>query len=126
MDRQASRWPDELRVAYEAGVEHGRRLAASEVEALRVEVAVLRAENAELRRRLVELEALGESLRVRVGMNSSNSSLPPSSDRPGDRERLKQARQASKADDHSGSDDKPKGTGGTPTEHTEQPKCQRR
>jgi transposase len=63
---------------------------------LRADNAVLRAENAELRRRLAELEALVNALRVKLEMNSSNSSLPPSSDRPGDRARLKQARQASR------------------------------
>jgi hypothetical protein len=44
-----------------------------QVEMLLAEIAVLKAENAELRRRL--------------GQNSSNSSKPPSSDSPADREK---------------------------------------
>src|SRR5215472_15259493 len=43
------------------------------IEALRVEIASLRAENAALLRRLAELER-------RLGLNSSNSGKPPSSD----------------------------------------------
>lgn len=80
-----------------------------------VEVAAVRAENAQLHWRLAELEALVEPLRVRAEMNSANSSLPPSSDRPGDRERLKQVRRAG---GESGGDDKPKGAGGNPSEPT--------
>ena len=99
MDTEALRLPDELRVVYEAGVEYGRRLAAAEI-------AGLRAENAELRGRFAELETSVESLRVRAEMNSANSSLPPSSDRPGDRERFKHAKQAG---GESGGDDKPEG-----------------
>ena len=108
MDTEALRLPDELRVVYEAGVEYGRRLAAAEI-------AGLRAENAELRGRFAELETSVESLRVRAEMNSANSSLPPSSDRPGDRERFKHAKQAG---GESGGDDKPKGAGGNPSEPT--------
>ncbi len=103
--QRSLRLPEDLRIAYQAGVEQGRSQLAAEN-------AALRAENAELRRRLVELEALVNALRVKAEMNSSNSSLPPSSDRPGDRERLKQARKASS---ESG-DAKPSGDGSKPAE----------
>jgi transposase len=112
MDSESSRLTGDLRIAYEAGVEQGRSQLAADNAALRAENAALRAENAELRRRLSELEALINALRVRVEMNSSNSSLPPSSDRPGDRERLKQARKAER-DEAVG--EKPKGQGSTPS-----------
>jgi transposase len=114
MDTEAFRLPDELRAAYEAGVEQGRQLAAAEV-------AALRAENAELRRRLAELESLVNTLRVKLEMNSSNSSLPPSSDRPGDRERLKQARQAARP-----SVDQPRGEGGKAAESAKGAKKRKR
>ncbi|MDG6898577.1 MAG: hypothetical protein JRN24_02455, partial [Nitrososphaerota archaeon] len=108
MDTDAYRLPDELRVAYEAGVEYGHRLAAAEI-------AALRAENAELRRRLDEVELLMGALRARAEMNSSNSSLPPSSDRPADRERLKHAKQAKQAGGGSGGDSKTTGAGDNPS-----------
>ncbi len=121
MDSEASRLPGDLRTAYEAGVEQGRsQLAADSAAlradnaALRAENAALRAENAELRRRLDEVELLMGALRVRAEMNSSNSSLPPSSDRPGDRERLKQR----KAQGKSSGADEPKGEGGNPAEQS--------
>jgi transposase len=123
MDTEASRLPDELRIAYEAGLEQGRSQSAAEIAVLRVELAVVRAENAELRQRLGVVEALGDKLRVRAEMNSSNSSLPPSSDRPGDRERLKQAR---KAERDSPKADKPKGEGGNLAEQPKSAKQRKR
>ena len=122
MDSEASRLPGDLRIAYEAGVEQGRSELAADNAAVRAENAVLRAENAELRRRLAELEALINALRVKAEMNSSNSSLPPSSDRPGDRARLKQAR---KAKPESG-DAKPSGEGSKPAESPKAAKKRKR
>jgi transposase len=123
MDIEASRLPDELRIAYEAGLERGRSESAAEIAALRVELAVVRAENAELRQRLGVVEALADKLRVRAEMNSSNSSLPPSSDRPGDRERLKQAK---KAESDEPTADKPRGEGGNPAEQSKPVKQRKR
>jgi len=111
MDSEASRLPGDLRIAYEAGVEQGRGQFAADNAALRAENAVLRVENAELQRRLAEIAALVDALRAKAEMNSSNSSLSPSSDRPGDRARLKQARKTKQESDDAS---KPKGEGGDP------------
>lgn len=46
-------------------------------------IAALRAENAELRSRVAQLEVQVRDLMERLKQNSSNSHLPPSSDRPG-------------------------------------------
>ncbi len=48
-------------------------VADAVIKALQAEVALLRSENAALRGRLAELER-------RLGLNSSNSGKPPSSD----------------------------------------------
>jgi transposase len=52
----------------------------SELAAARAEIAELRAENAELRAENAELRAENAELKRRLGMNSKNSSKPPSSD----------------------------------------------
>lgn len=63
----------------DAALDENRRLR-SENAALRTEVAELRAENAELKAKLTEVSA--ELLRIKeiLGLNSQNSSKPPSSD----------------------------------------------
>ncbi len=53
------------------------------LEELERENARLRAENAALKKRLADLEALVRDLRARLKVNSTNSSMPPSSDLPG-------------------------------------------
>jgi transposase len=52
------------------------------LEELERENARLRAENATLKKRLAVLEALVRDLRSRLKVNSTNSSMPPSSDKP--------------------------------------------
>jgi transposase len=54
----------------------------ADIAELRAENAELRAENAELRAENAELRAENAELRRRLGMDSTNSSKPPSSDSP--------------------------------------------
>ena len=72
--------PRDLRIAE---LESQVRILTELVEKLLVENAALRAENVALRAENVALRAENAELKARLGMNSSNSSKPPSSDPPG-------------------------------------------
>lgn len=67
--------------------EGGGRIARLEAEVadLRTMVKAMLADNAQLRTENVQLRAEVADLRARLGQNSSNSSKPPSSDSPADR-----------------------------------------
>ena len=63
-----------------------------QVEQLLAELAALRAENETLRQSIAELER-------RLNLSSRNSSLPPSSDRPGDKAVARSSRAARRAEE---------------------------
>lgn len=64
--------------------EHGETLSKLErgLAEVREEVAQLRAENKRLRRENKKLHERNRELEAKLGLNSQNSSLPPSADRP--------------------------------------------
>lgn len=68
--------------------ERDRRIAKLEQEVadLRTMVTALLADNQRLREENAQLRTEVEDLRARLGQNSSNSSKPPSTDSPADRE----------------------------------------
>lgn len=93
--------PSDLPIEIIDGVEYVRIprsdwVPRSDWEALQAEAAALRAENAVFRERIAVLEEENRQLRAairaiqdKLGLNSGNSSLPPSSDRPGNKPKRK-------------------------------------